>query len=141
MTRLLILLVLGALSWGIVAHAPVYLPPLSENAPPPPEDDAYVFGFATLRNPVVRFLVIGRITRAEPAELRGWARNRRDLRDAPEQLLQGVRFRVTPDEMIRLDRYERTGTRYRRDLLPLEDGTLAWVYRLIGEAGSVALQD
>lgn len=132
-------LVLGL--WVIVARAPVYLPTLDTGAPPPPEGDAYVFGFATLTNPVVRFVVIGRPVPAEPAGLRGWQRNRRDLRDAPDVVLQGVRFRVTPEEMVRLDRYERTGRRYRRDLMELEDGTEAWVYRLIEERGLDAIRD
>jgi hypothetical protein len=129
------------LSWLMVTRAPVYLPRLDANAPPPPDGRAYVFGFATLTNPLVRFVVLGRHVPAEPAALRGWQRHRRDLRDAPDMVLHGVRFRVTPSEMIRLDRYERTGRRYRRDLLELEDGTMAWVYRLMGEAGLEAVKD
>ena len=133
--------VLILLSWLMITRAPVYLPRLDANAPPPPDDEAYVFGFATLTNPIVRFVVLGRNAPAEPAALRGWQRHRRDLRDAPDLVLNGVRFRVTPDEMVRLDRYERTGRRYRRDLMELEDGTMAWVYRLIGEAGLEAVMD
>lgn len=127
--------------WLLVARAPVYLPSLDANAPPPPQEDAWVFGFATLTNSVVRFVVIGRHVPAEPAGLRGWQRNRRDLRDAPNVVLEGVRFRVTPEEMVRLDRYERTGRRYRRDLMELEDGTEAWVYRLIEARGLQAVGD
>ena len=133
--------VLILLSWLMITRAPVYLPRLDANAPPPPDDEAYVFGFATLTNPIVRFVVLGRHAPSEPAALRGWQRHRRDLRDAPDLVLNGVRFRVTPDEMVRLDRYERTGRRYRRDLMELEDGTMAWVYRLIGEAGLEAVMD
>ncbi|WP_296473471.1 gamma-glutamylcyclotransferase family protein [Roseinatronobacter sp.] len=129
------------LSWLMITRAPVYLPRLDANAPSPPEEEAYVFGFATLTNPVVRFVVLGRHAPAEPAALRGWQRHRRDLRDAPDLVLHGVRFRVTPAEMIRLDRYERTGRRYRRDLMELEDGSFAWVYRLMGEAGLEAVMD
>lgn len=125
----------------MVARAPIYLPPLDDNAPPLPEEDTHVFGFATLTHPLVRLVVVGRWVPAEPAALRGFVRNRRDLRDSPEMVLNGVRFRVSPEELQRLDRYERTGRKYRRDLLPLEDGTLAWVYRLIGEGGMEALQD
>jgi len=136
-----VLTALIVLSWLTITRAPVYLPRLDENAPPPPEEPVYVFGFATLTNPVVRFVVLGRHVPAEPAALRGWQRHRRDLRDAPDIVLHGVRFRVTPAEMIRLDRYERTGRRYRRDLMELEDGTMAWVYRLIGEAGLEAVMD
>lgn len=138
---LLVALVLLAGLWMLVTRAPVYLPRLDPQAPLPPEHDSYVFGFATLKNPVVRFVVIGRHVPTEPAQLRGWQRHRRDLRDAPETVLDGVRFRVTPDELVRLDRYERTGRRYRRDMLVLEDGTQAWVYRLMGATGIEAIQD
>ena len=129
------------LSWLMVTRAPVYLPRLDANAPPPPEGPVHVFGFATLTNPLVRFVVLGRHVPAEPAALRGWQRDRRDLRNAPDIVLHGVRFRVTPAQMIRLDRYERTGRRYRRDLMELEDGSFAWVYRLMGEAGLEAVMD
>lgn len=124
-----------------VMRAPFYLPALDKNAPPLPEQDSYVFGFATLTSPLVRLVVVGRPVPAEKAALRGVTRYHRDLRDSPDQVLEGVRFRVSPEELRRLDQYERTGRKYRRDLVPLEDGTLAWVYRLIGETGVDALQD
>ena len=127
--------------WFMVVRAPVYLPRLDANAPPPPDDDVYVFGFATLTNPIVRLVVVGRLVPAEPATLRGWARYRRDLRETEHTLLDGVRFRVSPEELVRLDRYEQTGRKYRRDLMLLEDGEFAWVYRLIGEKGPDALAD
>lgn len=140
------LIVLGALTlllglWLMVTRAPVYLPRLEPGIPPPLEGENPVFGFATLTNPVVRFVVVGRHVPAEPAALRGWQRNRRDIRDAPDTVLGGVRFTVTADELLRLDRYERTGRKYRRDLMELEDGTEAWVYRLIGEPGLKAVDD
>ena len=134
-------LALVLLMWLMITRAPIYLPYHDANAPPPPEDDTYVFGFATLTNPIVRFIVVGRPVPAEPAALRGWERYRRDIRDAPDITLHGVRFRVTPEEMIRLDRYERTGRKYRRDEMVLEDGSTAWVYRLMGERGIEALAD
>lgn len=139
----LVILLLGTLALiGVsIWRFPFYLPKLDANAPPPPEGESYVFGFATLTNPLVRLVVMGRPVPAEPAALRGWSRERRDLRNAPEGLLKGVRFRVTPEQMIRLDRYERTGRRYRRDMLQLEDGSTAWVYRLIGETGPEAVAD
>lgn len=140
------LIVLGALTlllslWLVITRAPVYLPRLEPGIPPPLEGENPVFGFATLTNPIVRFIVVGRHVPAEPAELRGWQRNRRDLRDAPDTVLAGVRFVVTADELLRLDRYEQTGRKYRRDLMTLEDGTEAWVYRLIGEPGLDAVND
>ncbi len=135
------LILLTVLIWGMIARAPIFLPSLDPNAPPPPEGDSYVFGFATLTNPIVRFVVVGRPVPTEPAKLRGWKRTRRDIQDAPEMVLDGVRFRVSPDELVRLDRYERTGRKYRRDLMMLEDGSSAWVYRLIGARGIEAVQD
>lgn len=138
---LLAIVVFVALIWLMISRAPVYLPRLDLNAPPVPGEDSYVFGFATLTNPVVRFVVVGRIVPSEPAQLRGWQRDRRDLRGAPAMVLEGVRFRVSPEELARLDRYERTGRKYRRDLMLLEDGTPAWVYRLKGAEGIEAVQD
>lgn len=138
---LLAIVVFVALIWLMISRAPVYLPRLDLNAPPVPEEESYVFGFATLTNPVVRFVVVGRIVPSEPAQLRGWQRDRRDLRGAPAMVLEGVRFRVSPEELARLDRYERTGRKYRRDLMLLEDGTPAWVYRLKGAEGIEAVQD
>lgn len=138
---IVIIAVLLAGMWLLVTRAPVYLPRLDDNAPPPPQDDARVFGFATLTNPLVRLVVLGRVVPAEPATLRGWDRNRRDLRATQDFMLQGVVFTVTPDEMTRLDRYEQTGRKYRRDLMTLEDGNAAWVYRLIGTTGPEALAD
>ncbi len=138
---LLFLLLTVVLLWVLITRAPIYLPQLDETAPPVPEEDSYVFGFATLTNPLVRLVVVGRPVPAEPAALRGWQRYRRDLRDAPDITLHGVRFRVTPEELIRLDRYERTGRKYRRDKMELEDGKTAWVYRLIGADGIEAVAD
>ncbi len=142
---MIIRLTIVALLFGVlvflVVRAPVYLPRLDANATPVPAEDSYVFGFATLTNPLVRLIVVGRFVPAEPARLRGWQRLRRDLRDAPDTVLEGVRFRVSPQELIRLDRYERIGRKYRRDLMELEDGTMAWVYRLIEESGIEAVQD
>ncbi|MCC5983352.1 MAG: gamma-glutamylcyclotransferase [Rhodobacteraceae bacterium] len=140
MVAVFLIALLLALGYAVV-RAPFYLPAPAANAPPLPEGDSYVFGFATLTNPVVRLIVVGRPVPAEPAALSGVIRDRRDLRDSPDSVLQGVRFRVTPSELARLDRYERTGRKYRRDLLPLEDGSMAWVYRLIGARGVEALQD
>lgn len=140
-TLVLAIIIFLALIWLMISRAPIYLPRLDVNAPPAPDGDSYVFGFATLTNPVVRFVVVGRIVPSEPAQLRGWQRDRRDLRDAPAMVLDGVRFRVSPEEVVRLDRYERTGRKYRRDLMLLEDGTPAWVYRLQGTEGIEAVQD
>lgn len=138
---LIALIVIAAL-WYAITRAPFYLPRTDAATPEPPDGAANVFGFATLTNPVVRFVVVGRWVPANPAQLRGWQRgDGRNIVEGDETLLDGVVFRITPDEMRRLDRYERTGRKYRRDLMVLEGGQSAWVYRLIGGQGLAAVED
>ncbi|MCC1482346.1 gamma-glutamylcyclotransferase family protein [Roseibaca sp. Y0-43] len=138
---LIALTVLAAL-WYAVTRAPFYLPPTDAATPALPDGPARVFGFATLTNPLVRLVVVGRWVPAEPARLRGWRRGAgRNIVEGPDMVLDGVVFTVSPQEMLRLDRYERTGRRYRRDLMMLEDGSSAWVYRLIGTQGLEAVED
>ena len=135
-------LALLALIWVSVTRFPFYLPRADDRTPPAPDGPARVFGFATLTNPLVRLVVVGRPVPAEVARLRGWKRGTgRDIDQAQETVLEGVVFTVSPEEMKRLDRYERTGRKYRRDLMMLEDGQQAWVYRLIGETGADAVED
>jgi hypothetical protein len=143
MTKMtLIALILIAATWYAITRAPFYLPPTDAATPAPPDGPARVFGFATLTNPLVRLVVMGRWVPAEPAHLRGWQRgDGRDIVKGADRVLQGVVFRATPSEMIRLDRYERTGRKYRRDLMVLEDGQSAWVYRLIGVPGPEGVED
>jgi len=138
----LIALIVMAAAWYSITRAPFYLPPKDAATPTPPDGPAHVFGFATLTNPLVRLVVIGRWVPSHPAQLRGWQRGAgRDIVEGPDTLLNGVVFRVTPAEMRRLDRYERTGRKYRRDLMVLESGQSAWVYRLIGARGLDAVED
>ncbi|WP_296641354.1 gamma-glutamylcyclotransferase family protein [Roseinatronobacter sp.] len=138
----LIALIVMAAAWYSITRAPFYLPPKDAATPAPPDGPAHVFGFATLTNPLVRLVVIGRWVPSHPAQLRGWQRGAgRDIVEGPDTLLNGVVFRVTPAEMRRLDRYERTGRKYRRDLMVLEGGQSAWVYRLIGARGLDAVED
>lgn len=138
----LIALIVIAAVWYAITRAPFYLPPTDAATPAPPDGPARVFGFATLTNPLVRLVVMGRWVPAAPAQLRGWQRGAgRDIVQGAETVLDGVVFDVTPAEMIRLDRYERTGRKYRRDLMVLEDGQSAWVYRLIGARGLDAVED
>jgi gamma-glutamylcyclotransferase (GGCT)/AIG2-like uncharacterized protein YtfP len=115
----------------IIVRAPVFLPPLSMAAPLLPVGNQRVFGYATLANPVVRSVVAGQVLPGEPAVLYGWERVGRHLRPDPEAHVGGVVFTVTPEAMMRLDRYERAGVRYLRERKILGDGTEAWVYRMI----------
>ncbi|NBB98607.1 MAG: hypothetical protein GVY34_10665 [Alphaproteobacteria bacterium] len=137
-----IALIVIAVLWYAITRAPFYLPPADAATPAPPDGPARVFGFATLTNPIVRLVVIGRWVPSAPAQLRGWQRgDGRNIAEGADMVLDGVVFDVTPAEMIRLDRYERTGRKYRRDLMVLEDGESAWVYRLIGAQGMDAIED
>lgn len=121
--------------WGMVAHAPVYLPPVTDQMQAARaaagDAPARVFGFATLTSPWVRLIVIGRPVSAQDATLAGFRREGRDILPQAGTVLAGQVFDVAPDELLRLDRYERLGTRYRRDLMTLEDGRQAWVYSLL----------
>lgn len=115
----------------VPAVSPVYLPALPDGAPPPPEEETLVFGYATLANPLVRSWVLGRPSRSEPGTLEGWTRVGRDLLPYPDGAVQGRVFSVPPEGMTRLDRFEQTGLRYMRRREVLTDGREVWVYGLL----------
>ena len=121
---------------GVVGHAPVYLPTLPSGAPPIPDEETRVFGYATLADPLVRLVVVGGPVRSQPAALPGWRREGRDLIRDPEAVTEGRVFTVSPDGLRRLDRYEQAGYRYHRTLKTLADGSEVWVYGLITPRGS-----
>ncbi|MDF1708271.1 MAG: gamma-glutamylcyclotransferase [Paracoccaceae bacterium] len=124
--------------WFCIAHAPVYLPavtPAITAAQPGPDAGSQrVFGYATLTHPLVRVVVIGRPVAATPAQLEGFTRAGRNIQPDPGARLEGQVFTVGAEGLLRLDRYERLGARYRRDMMRLSDGTEAWVYRLLPDA-------
>ena len=128
---LAVVAVLGGGAVGIVGHAPVYLPTLPVGAPPLPEGPTRVFGYATLADPLVRLVVVGRPVRSEGAALPDWRRVGRDLAPDPGAVTTGRVFEVSPEGLRRLDRYERAGYRYSRTKKTLADGTQAWVYGLL----------
>lgn len=88
-----------------------------------------VFVFGTLRNKFVRTLVTRSWIAGTPARLPGYRRTGLDLTPDPDAMTEGELLYVTPLQLRRLDRYERVGTRYERFLYPLDDGSMAWVYR------------
>lgn len=88
-----------------------------------------VFAYGTLRQPWVRWLVLGRRGETRAARLPDYRRNGLDVQPRPGAVTPGLVFAVSGAELQRLDRYERVGRRYRRSLLTLADGTRAWVYR------------
>lgn len=87
-----------------------------------------VFAYGTLRQPVVRWLVIGRSTPAQPATLPDFRKQGLNLVPQAGAHTPGVIFVVEAHELRRLDRYERLGVRYQRSRLTLASGATAWVY-------------
>ncbi len=111
----------------------VWLGPYGHTLPDPlpgaGEADSYpIFAYGTLRNPFVRWLIIGRRVDTHPAALPGYRKEALDVLPDPDSTTEGIVFEVDLTELRRLDRYERLGTRYERVRLPLENGS-AWVYR------------
>lgn len=135
--RLLVLalLVLGLLiaaAFLTIRYAPFYLPDLDPAIGQEEGELHRVFGYATLTNPVVRLVVVGRGARSAPAVLEGFSRDGRDLQPAPGEEVAGRSFWVNAAELHRLDRYESLGTLYDRIEVTLQDGEPAWAYLLIG---------
>nr|WP_163503307.1 gamma-glutamylcyclotransferase family protein [Halomonas socia] len=100
-----------------------------DHLPPVAEGEHRVFVYGTLRNPLVRWWVYGRMGSPQPARLEGFRRTRLDLEPAPDDAVDGLLLHVDHDELARLDRYERLGIRYERVPQQLADGRIAWVYR------------
>ncbi|TVQ87573.1 MAG: gamma-glutamylcyclotransferase [Chromatiaceae bacterium] len=126
-SALLSLAIAGSLWW-------VLLSPFGPQPPdgPPGVDVAEpqrVFVYGTLRRPWVRQFVLGRRGETQPALLPDHRRVGLDVHPQPGTATPGLLLEVSGAELRRLDRYERVGRRYRRCLLPLADGTRAWVYR------------
>ncbi|MEQ9462662.1 MAG: gamma-glutamylcyclotransferase family protein [Haliea sp.] len=94
-----------------------------------------VFVYGTLRNPLVRWLVLGGPVAAEEAMLPGYRRRGLDLMPAPAAGVRGELLTVQPSGLRRLDRYERLGIRYQRVAAELDDGRRVWVYRRLPQEG------
>lgn len=109
--------------WGY--SAPDGLQPIDESR----QHRLFVFG--TLRSPVVRWIVMGRTGEPEPAILAGYQKEALDITPAPGGEVHGYVLMVSPQELARLDRYERLGIRYERIKMSLADDSRAWVYRRI----------
>jgi gamma-glutamylcyclotransferase (GGCT)/AIG2-like uncharacterized protein YtfP len=90
-----------------------------------------LFVYGTLRSPVVRFVVTGRVRPTEAARLPGFRREGRNITYDPDAEVEGFVVHVSTSELRRLDRYERTGQVYERVEMTLEDGEPAWVYRML----------
>jgi len=97
--------------------------------PADPDVPHLVFVYGTLTLAPVRFIVKGRAGSPEPVTLSGYTREGLDINADPDGEISGLLLEVSADELRRLDRYERLGERYERQLMRLDDGTKAWVYR------------
>ena len=127
---------LGAsLSGAVLAAWVVWFSPwLYPQPEPEPLDKTIqhrVFAYGTLTNIVVRSAVARSWLPGETATLPGYMRQQLDVVAEPDEQVNGVVFDVTPRQLRRLDRYERLGARYHRELKILADGEPAWVYQLI----------
>jgi hypothetical protein len=106
----------------------------------------YLFSYGTLQMEDVQLASFGRRLEGEPDALVGYAlaliplqgeahvthagagclRNARFTGDAAD-VLEGVRFAVTPAELAKADAYERSAD-YRRVRVTLKSGREAWMY-------------
>ncbi|TVP57561.1 MAG: gamma-glutamylcyclotransferase [Halomonadaceae bacterium] len=89
----------------------------------------HLFVYGTLRNPLVRYLVIGRPVATSPASVSGFRRQGLNLKPAENSQVTGRMFTVYSEELRRLDRYERLGVRYERVRVTLDQDQEAWVYQ------------
>lgn len=133
--RWAVLLVFGVSLGGSYWYY-VMLSPQGHTLPPDPDGiylqaEQGLFAYGTLTSPIVRWVVIGESVPAETANLNGFRRQGLDLVAASGQQVTGKYLTVSGPQLRRLDRYERLGSRYYRELYELADGREAWVYRRI----------
>ena len=115
----------GLTLWAGIVKMPVWLPPVMpaivaarpQLQPQPGQGPHRVFGYATLTNPLIRLAVMGRVAPAQEARLSGFRRDGGDMRADQGAALPGKVLAVDDAGLLRLGRYERLGTRYRRDLV------------------------
>ena len=109
-----------------------YSPP--PGLPPIAQDETHqVFAYGTLRQPLLRWLVVGRGVATIEATLPGFRQQGRNVVAQAGALTRGEMFTVDADELRRLDRYERLGIRYRRNRQQLTSGASAWVYQRLDD--------
>ncbi|WP_251978117.1 gamma-glutamylcyclotransferase family protein [Salinicola avicenniae] len=92
-----------------------------------------VFVYGTLRQPWLRWVIMGSPLETRPAVLPGYRKQELDIVPADSASTSGEVLTVTPEALKALDRYERVGVRYHRDNVKLADGSIVWVYRRISE--------
>jgi hypothetical protein len=113
-------------------------------------ESEYLFSYGTLQTEAVQLANFGRSLEGEPDALVGYAlaliplqagahvthAGARHLRNArftgnASDVVEGMRFAVTREELERADAYERSAD-YRRVLVTLRSGLEAWIYTSIG---------
>lgn len=93
-----------------------------------------LFIYGTLIDQEIQKEVLGRITKTIPDVLRGYEKSEIEIEGekypliAPNPLgrVEGLVIEVTKDEFRRIDEYETDV--YKREMIVLESGLLAWVY-------------
>ncbi|WP_162619429.1 gamma-glutamylcyclotransferase family protein [Salinicola peritrichatus] len=93
------------------------------------QQDVFVYG--TLRNDLLRWVIMGTPIGTRSATLTGYRRHDLDIRPETGAKVEGEVLTVTPEALQALDRYERLGVRYERESVKLADGSIVWVYRRI----------
>mgnify|MGYP002338708072 CR=1 FL=1 len=96
-----------------------------------------VFVYGTLTYAPIRWLVMGANGQPSEARLENYRKNGLDLSFAENAHVDGLRLTVTPEQLRRLDRYERLGVRYTRQEMTLADGSRAWVYRRLADSATI----
>ena len=96
-----------------------------------------VFVYGTLTYAPVRWMVMRANGKPQPAQLNGFQRNGLDISVVKNSQVEGLRLTVTPEQLKRLDRYERLGSRYTRQNVTLADGSSAWVYRRLPDSATI----
>ncbi|MDO8863403.1 gamma-glutamylcyclotransferase family protein [Haliea sp. E1-2-M8] len=113
--------------WLLLSPGGYSLPAGFELAPATGEQQVFVYG--TLRNALVRRLVLGRPVATEEAFLPDYRKQGLDIEPQPGAGVHGEVLTLEPPGLRRLDRYERLGIRYERVQATLGDGRQVWVYR------------
>lgn len=107
--------------------------------------EVLLFSYGTLQNPAVQLANFGRRLEGTPDVLTGFSIGEIEISDPeviaesglthhlilhptddPADVVPGVVFRITEQELAAADRYEAED--YRRVLVPLTSGLEAWVY-------------
>lgn len=125
--------------WFGVLHPVGYSPP---GSPQVEEGVRYrLFVYGTLRNPLIRWLVIGRRVDTRSAWLPGFERDGLTIVSRSGARTPGEVLEVDAEAMRRLDRYERLGERYERVRVRLEDGERVWAYRRLSQSRAPSGQE